>query len=119
MKLPGLDSSDTITIVAQCNTGGRIEEEFIVSAIEQSVSGGQRLKDGRYIGTDDMLDVAVMIGNGEITDIRFTQKSGNAYLDDSAYKAIVKANPVSPHPDAIRVPYVTVALRFTPEGLRK
>ena len=57
--------------------------------------------------------------NGEITDIRFTQKSGNSYLDDSAYRAVVKANPVSPHPAEIRVPYVTVALRFTPEGLRK
>lgn len=60
-----------------------------------------------------------VLPSGEITDIRFTQKSGNAYLDDSAYKAIVKANPVSPHPVGIRVPYVTVALRFTPEGLRK
>jgi colicin import membrane protein len=60
-----------------------------------------------------------VLPSGEITDIRFTQKSGNSYLDDSAYKAIVKANPVSAHPDAIRVPYVTVALRFTPEGLRK
>ena len=60
-----------------------------------------------------------VLPSGEIADIRFTQKSGNAYLDDSAYKAIVKANPVSPHPIGIRVPYVTVALRFTPEGLRK
>ena len=57
--------------------------------------------------------------SGEITDIRFTQKSGNSYLDDSAYRAVVKANPVSPHPAEIRVPYVTVALRFTPEGLKK
>lgn len=60
-----------------------------------------------------------VLPSGEITDIRFTQKSGNSYLDDSAYKAIVKANPVSPHPAGINVPYVTVGLRFTPEGLRK
>ncbi len=60
-----------------------------------------------------------VLPSGEITDIRFTQKSGNTYLDDSVYRAIVKANPVSPHPDGIRVPYVTVALRFTPEGMRK
>ncbi|CAB1064407.1 hypothetical protein D1BOALGB6SA_9201 [Olavius sp. associated proteobacterium Delta 1] len=59
-----------------------------------------------------------VLPSGEITDIIFTQKSGNSYLDDSAFKAIVKANPVSPHPDAIRVPYVTVAVRFTPEGVR-
>ena len=60
-----------------------------------------------------------VLPSGEITDIRFTQNSGNAYLDDSVYRAIVKANPVSPHPDGIRVPYVTMALRFTPEGMRK
>jgi colicin import membrane protein len=60
-----------------------------------------------------------VLPNGEITDIRFTQKSGNSYLDDSAYRAIVKANPVPPHPAGIRLPYVTVGLSFTPEGLRR
>ena len=60
-----------------------------------------------------------VLPNGDITDIRFTQKSGNSHFDDSVYKAVVKANPVSPHPDGIRRAYVTVPLRFTPEGLRK
>jgi colicin import membrane protein len=57
--------------------------------------------------------------DGEITDIRFTERSGNAYLDESAYRAIVKANPVSPHPTGIRTPYVTLGVRFTPEGIKK
>jgi colicin import membrane protein len=73
-------------------------------------------------GDDRALQVSLVfrvLPSGEITDIRFTQKSGNAYLDDSAYRAIVKANPVSPHPEAIRTPYVTVGVRFTPEGMRK
>ena len=73
-------------------------------------------------GDDQILQTRIVfrvMPNGEISDIRFTQKSGNAYLDESAYKAIVKANPVSPHPSGVRVPYVTVGLRFTPEGLRK
>lgn len=73
-------------------------------------------------GDDRALQVSLVfrvLPSGEITDIRFTQKSGNTYLDDSAYRAIVKANPVSPHPEAIRVPYVTVGVRFTPEGMRK
>ena len=56
--------------------------------------------------------------NGEIKDIRFTERSGNAYLDESAYRAIVKANPVSPHPTGIRTPYVTLGVRFTPEGIK-
>ncbi len=76
----------------------------------------QLVGDGRAMQASLVFKV---LPSGEITDIQFTQKSGNAYLDDSAYKAIVKANPVSPHPDGIRLPYVTVALRFTPEGLRK
>lgn len=73
-------------------------------------------------GDDRALQASLVfkvLPSGEITDIRFTQKSGNSYLDDSAYKAIVKANPVSPHPAGVNVPYVTVGLRFTPEGLRK
>ncbi len=60
-----------------------------------------------------------VLPNGDISDIRFTQKSGNAYFDDSVYKAVVKADPVSPHPEAIRVPYVEVPIRFTPEGISK
>jgi colicin import membrane protein len=73
-------------------------------------------------GDDRALQASLVfkvLPNGEITDIRFTQKSGNSYLDDSAYKAIVKASPVSAHPKGINVSYVTVGLRFTPEGLRK
>lgn len=92
----------------------KIEVAFQVErhwAFSQQVAG-----DGRALQASLVFRV---LSSGEITDIRFTQKSGNSYLDDSAYKAVVKANPVSPHPDAIRVPYVTVALRFTPEGLRK
>jgi len=56
--------------------------------------------------------------DGEIRDIRFTENSGNSYLDESAYRAIVKANPVSPHPTGVRTPYVTMGVRFTPEGIR-
>ena len=59
-----------------------------------------------------------VLPSGEVTDIRFTERSGNSYLDESAYKAIVKASPVSPHPEGVRALYVTVALRFTPQGIR-
>jgi colicin import membrane protein len=59
-----------------------------------------------------------VLPSGEVTDIRFTERSGNSYLDESAYKAVVKASPVSPHPQGVRALYVTVALRFTPQGIR-
>lgn len=71
--------------------------------------------DGRALQASLVFKV---LPSGEVTDIRFTERSGNSYLDESAYKAIVKASPVSPHPEGVRALYVTVALRFTPQGIK-
>jgi colicin import membrane protein len=56
--------------------------------------------------------------DGKIADIFFTDHSGNAYLDDSAYKAIVKTSPVKPFPNGLNRAYIEMGLRFTPEGVR-
>ena len=56
--------------------------------------------------------------NGEIRDIFFIDRSGNQYLDDSAYKAVIKSNPAPPHPKGLIESFVDVGLRFTPEGIR-
>jgi colicin import membrane protein len=55
--------------------------------------------------------------DGEIRDIVFETRSGNRYLDESAYKAIVKSNPLRPHPPGIHKPVVIAAYGFTPEGM--
>jgi TonB family protein len=39
-----------------------------------------------------------MAADGEIKDVQFDKKSGNSYLDDSAYKAILKSNPLPAQP---------------------
>lgn len=59
-----------------------------------------------------------VLPNGEITDIRFDPKSGNRFLDESAYKAVVKSSPVKPHPEGIFERSVEMGLRFTPTGIR-
>jgi colicin import membrane protein len=54
-------------------------------------------------GDDQSLVAAIVfkvMPDGEIRDIFFTDRSGNTYLDESAYKAIVKSNPVDSHPPA-------------------
>ena len=56
--------------------------------------------------------------DGKIVDIFFTDRSGNSYLDDSAYKAIVKTSPVKPFPKGLNRPFIEMGLRFTPEGVR-
>ena len=85
--------------------------------VERNWAFSQQLAgDGKTLQTSLVFRV---MPNGEITDIRFTERSGNAYLDESAYRAIKKANPVSPHPTGVRKPYVTLGVRFTPEGIKK
>jgi colicin import membrane protein len=56
--------------------------------------------------------------DGEIKDLFFTDHSGNKHFDESAYRAVMKANPVDPHPKGVSEPFVQIGLRFTPEGIQ-
>ena len=56
--------------------------------------------------------------DGSIEDIFFTDRSGNSYLDESAYKAIVKSSPVKAFPAGLNRKYIEVGIRFGPEGVR-
>lgn len=60
-----------------------------------------------------------VLPNGDIRDIWFTEKSGNKYLDESAYKAVIKSKPFPSHPTELSRTVVNVKLRFTPKGLQK
>ena len=59
-----------------------------------------------------------VLPDGSIEDIFFTDRSGNSYLDDSAYKAIVKSSPVKAFPPGLSRKFIEVGLRFGPEGVR-
>ncbi|MCP3873189.1 MAG: TonB C-terminal domain-containing protein [Desulfobacteraceae bacterium] len=65
------------------------------------------------------LEVRILIKvlkSGNIRDIIYETKSGNRYLDDSAKKAIKKANPLPQLPAGMRSYDVVVI--FTPKGLK-
>ena len=91
----------------------RIEIAFEIQknwAFNQQLAGG----DSSLVSA---IVFKVMPG-GEIRDIFFTDRSGNTYLDESGYKAIVKSDPVDPHPPGLNLPYVEMGVRFTPQGIR-
>lgn len=58
-----------------------------------------------------------VLPDGEIRGVTITRYSGNDYMDSSATMAILKSSPVRPFPPGLNKPFVTVKLRFTPEGL--
>ncbi len=68
---------------------------------------------------DQDLEVRVLIKilkSGEIRDIIYETKSGNRYLDESAKKAIKKANPLPALPPGF--PFYDIVLIFTPRGVK-
>lgn len=73
----------------------------------------------RLARADKNTEVRILIKilkNGSIRDILFETRSGNAYLDESAFKAIKKSNPLSPLPKGYDS--YDVGLIFTPSGLQ-
>jgi len=62
--------------------------------------------------------IAIRIArDGQIEDIQFEKKSGNPYLDESALRAIKKANPLPPLPPGFEGDKFDVGVRFTPSDL--
>lgn len=60
--------------------------------------------------------VMKIMPDGEITDVWFEKRSGNSYLDDSAYRTVMKSDPLPPLPDD--TPHYHLIVGFTPGGLR-
>jgi TonB family protein len=69
---------------------------------------------GQTKGLESRLVIKVL-PNGEITDVWFEKRSGNEYLDNSAYKTVMKSNPLPPLPAGFS--YYHLVLGFTPSGL--
>jgi len=70
-------------------------------------------------GLDQNMEVRILIKilkNGEIRDIIYETRSGNPYLDQSAKRAIQRANPLPALPPGM-ASYDVVVI-FTPKGLK-
>lgn len=104
-------------------TGGiRVQESILIYQAEIQYQIQKNWAFSQQLAGDNTELEAVLaikiLRNGEIEDIWFDKKSGNAYLDDSAYKALVKSNPLPPLPkDYMRSDY-KIGLRFGPKGLK-
>jgi TonB family protein len=69
---------------------------------------------GETKGLESRLVIKIL-SDGTITDVWFEKRSGNSYLDNSAYKTVMKSNPLPPLPD--NMPFYHLVLGFTPSGL--
>ena len=102
--------------------GVRVQESILIYQAEIQYQIQKNWAFSQQLGGENTQLEAVLaikiLRNGEIEDIWFDKKSGNAYLDDSAYKALVKSNPLPPLPKDYMRPDYKIGLRFGPEGLK-
>jgi colicin import membrane protein len=56
--------------------------------------------------------IVKIMKKGEIRDIWFESRSGNAYFDDTVFKAVKKSDPLPPLPESYRGPFYEVGFRF-------
>ncbi len=109
--MPGISGIAQQTIASQltiykAEIYGRIRKNW---AFSEQLIGGVKTLETRL--------VIKIMPDGEIRDVWFERKSGNKYLDESAYKTVKKSNPLPELPKSVR-PYYELELRFNPSGLR-
>lgn len=103
--------------------GGAVLSRIQNYRIEAAIAVGQSWAFSQQLaGVNEQLETLIsfrILPNGEITDIKIVQASGNRYLDESALRAVKKASPVAPHPEGLSRPYIEVGVRATPAGFRR
>ena len=120
---PGGGASGKAGPAGGSGTGGvRVQESILIYQAEIQYQIQKNWAFSQQLAGDNTQQEAVLaikvLRNGEIEDIWFDKKSGNAYLDESAYKALVKSNPLPPLPNDYMSPFYKIGLRFGPKGLK-
>jgi colicin import membrane protein len=59
-----------------------------------------------------------ILRSGAVTELSFEKRSGNRYFDESAMKAIRKADPLPPLPEWVRDGNIEIGIRFHSSELR-
>jgi colicin import membrane protein len=102
--------------------GARVQESILIYQAEIQYQIQKNWAFSQQLAGDNTQLEAILaikvLRNGEIEDIWFDKKSGNTYLDESAYKAVVKSNPLPPLPSDYMHPNYKIGLRFGPRGLK-
>jgi len=109
----------------EAGTGGAssgfmsMKHKMYYNLIWQRIRSAWVLPEGALGGKKDLETIiAIRIAkDGRIEDIQFEKKSGNPQLDESALRAIKKANPLPPLPPGFEGDKFDVGVRFTPSDI--
>ncbi len=87
------------------------------SRIKQSITRYWQLPEGQRAAGLETVIVVVIQKNGKVSSLHIEKKSGNALFDEAAVRAVRKAEPLNPFPEAIQAGQLEFGISFRPEGL--
>lgn len=116
-SMPGVKGDGA---VGRAGSGGVLTSEILLyqQALSYHIRNNWVFSE-ELAGNRSDLEVRLMIkiaAGGEIKDVWFEKRSGNRYLDESAYKAVMKSNPLPALPKGYQLYHI--GLIFTPSGLQ-
>lgn len=92
-----------------------VYKRIIADNIQKNWAYSESLTRGRR---NLLVELAIRIKrSGEIRDIKVHTRSGNHYLDESAYRAVQKSNPLPALPKVYPKSHYDIVLAFNPSGL--
>ncbi len=121
-KVAGQEQAREATGAGGTGAGGGVLDRIRNYKFDVGLSVGQNFAFPQQLARNSQ-DLATLITfrvlpNGEIVDVKIYESSGNNQLDEAAYRAVLKSNPVRPHPEGVTKPYIEVGLRCTPTGVK-
>ncbi len=121
-KVAGQEQAREAAGAGGTGAGGGIMDRIRNYRYDVGLSVGQNFAFPQQLARSSK-DLATLITfrvlpNGEIADVKIYKSSGNSQLDEAAYRAVLKSNPVKPHPEGVTRPYIEVGLRCTPTGVQ-
>ncbi len=87
------------------------------SRVKQSIQRHWQLPDAQRISGLETVVAVVVDRNGKVLNLQVEKRSGNALFDEAALRAVRRAEPLDPFPDAIQVNQLEFGISFRPQGI--
>lgn len=87
------------------------------SGVRQSITRHWQLPDSQRISGLETVIALVVDKTGKVLSLEVEKKSGNSLFDEAALRAVRRAEPLDPFPDAIQANQLEFGISFRPQGI--
>ena len=120
-RRPGTSQKSVSLVKVGEMKGGELSQALMLyrALVNEKIESNWALPErlSRVKGKLEAVVVVRVRRDGTVFDIKFEQKSGDSYFDDSVLKAVLKSKPFPPFPDIYSPKEEEIVIRFAPENV--